>query len=269
VTDEIRAVTDPEVAHLRDHGWAKLDQLISPELAARLLERAKAFMGPDGLRHVPRPGVDRPQAPWQDRHNVVEEDECFASVGLSPQMGANAQRLLRRKVGMLMGANMLAVKIGTKQDSSLPGAQPTPWHQDAPDQPIDRNGYIGLWIALDHVTPDMGGVRFVDRSHQLGLLGRTGTDLYGVYPELEEMTATEPMEMKPGDATAHSMYTVHSAGLNRSACPRWALLVSYIPEDALYTGGLPWSLATLAERARAELTPGDHFDSRVCPKVYG
>jgi ectoine hydroxylase-related dioxygenase (phytanoyl-CoA dioxygenase family) len=175
---------------------------------------------------------------------------------------------MRRKVGVLMGANMLAAKLPTKHNPSLAGAQPTPWHQDAPDQPIDRNGYVGFWIALDRVTPDMGGMRFLDRSHHLGLLGSTGTDLYGLYPELQELTVTEPQDMKPGDATVHAMYTVHSAGLNLSDSPRWALLVSYIPDDALYTGGLPWSLATLAERARANLEPGDHFDARVCPKIY-
>jgi hypothetical protein len=37
---EIRAVTDEEVAHLWEHGWVKLDQLISAERAARLLGRA-------------------------------------------------------------------------------------------------------------------------------------------------------------------------------------------------------------------------------------
>jgi ectoine hydroxylase-related dioxygenase (phytanoyl-CoA dioxygenase family) len=74
---------------------------------------------------------------------------------------------------------------------------------------------------------------------------------------------TEPLDLKPGDATVHAMYTVQSAGRNVSNSPRWALLVSYISDDALYTGGVPWSLATLVERARANLEPGEHLDARV------
>jgi hypothetical protein len=52
-------------------------------------------------------------------------------------------------------------------------------------------------------------MRFLDRSHQLGLLGSTETDLYGLYPELQALTVTEPLNMKPGDATVHAIYTVH------------------------------------------------------------
>ena len=29
------------------------------------------------------------------------------------------------------------------------------YHQDALDLPIDRNGYVSFWIALDHVTREI------------------------------------------------------------------------------------------------------------------
>ena len=194
----IREVSDDEVTHFREHGWVKLDRLISRDLVSRLLERARADMGAEGDAYVGRPGVDAIDAPWTDRHNVVEEDECFASIGMSPRMGANAQRLLRRDVGVLMAGDMLAVKPGVKPGSSSPTTVPTPFHQDAPNEPIDRNGFVSFWIALDHVTPEMGSMRFVDYSHRLGLLGCTGTDLFGLYPELSELSTTDPLEFEPG-----------------------------------------------------------------------
>ena len=58
ISSDIRTVSDDEVAHLRDHGWIKLDQLISPELTRTLWERAKARFGPRGVDHVRRPGID-------------------------------------------------------------------------------------------------------------------------------------------------------------------------------------------------------------------
>jgi hypothetical protein len=267
--EDIRAITDDEVSHFRDYGWTKMDGLLSPGLAGRLLQRAKAHMGPNGDASVPRPDIDTPSPGREDRHYISEEEECFASVAHSPQMGANVQRLLRREVGVLLSADMLGVKIGTKQGSLSMCVEETPWHQDAPDQPIDRNGYIGIWIALDRVTPEMGGIRFVDKSHYLGLLGCTQIDLYSLYPDLHEMHVTEHLDFHPGDATAHAMYTVHGTGVNTTASPRWAFILSYIPEDARYTGGLPWSMSTMNRRARQTLAPGDQFGGRVLEKVYG
>ena len=169
-------------------------------------------------------------------------------------------------LGVLQTANMLAVKIGTNQGSSCGSREPTPFHQDALDLPIDRNGYVSFWIALDHVRRDMGGMRFVDRSHTLGMMGLV--DLYETYPELKELTLTDPVELAPGDATVHTMYTVHGTGGNETASPRWGLIVAYIPEDAMYTGGFGWSRATLAKRAAEQMEVGARF-GRMLPKVYG
>ena len=263
---EIRTVTDEEVAHLWQHGWAKLDQLISPELTEQLLKRARVHMGPGGDQHTARHGTDTGNVFWNDRHSVADDDTAFAAVCFSRQMGANAQRLMRRNVGVLQTANMLAVKIGTKQGSSCTSTRPTVFHQDALDLPIDRNGYVSFWIALDPITRDMGGMRFVDRSHTLGMMGLV--DLYETYPELSGMTLTDPVELAPGDATVHTMYTIHGTDANETASPRWALIVAYIPDDAMYTGGFAWSRATLAKRAALQLRAGDRFGGML-RKVYG
>jgi hypothetical protein len=263
---DIRAVTDEEVAHLREHGWVKLHQLLSPELASRLLERAKVHMGPGGDQHAARHGTDTGNVFWNDRHSVAEDDAAFAAVCLGSRMGANAQRLMRRDVGVLQTANMLAVKIGTQQGSPCISTKPTVFHQDALDLPIDRNGYVSFWIALDHISRDMGGMRFVDRSNTLGMMGLV--DLYETYPDLSDMTLTDPVELAPGDATAHTMYTIHGTDANETASPRWALIVAYIPDDAMYTGGFAWSRATLAKRAAVQLEVGDRFGGML-PKVYG
>jgi hypothetical protein len=262
----IRAVTDDEAAQLWEHGWVRLPRLISPDLAGRLLARAQAHMGPGGDQHAARSGTDTGNVFWNDRHNIAEDDDAFAAVCLGPEMGANAQRLMRRNVAVLHTANMLAVKIGTKQSSPCASTQPTIFHQDALDLPIDRNGYVSFWIALDHVARDMGGMRFVDRSHTLGMMGLV--DLFETYPALSDMTATDPVELAPGDATAHTMYTIHGTHANETASPRWALIAAYIPEDAMYTGGYAWSRATLAKRAAVQLQAGDRFGAML-PKVFG
>ncbi|HET6954153.1 MAG TPA: phytanoyl-CoA dioxygenase family protein [Acidimicrobiales bacterium] len=271
----IRAITGDEVAHFRDHGWVRLDQLISPDLAAELLGRAKTIMGPDATEHVARPGIDSPTNPWQDRHNIVEDDRCFASVGLSAEMGANAQRLMRRTVGVLLYNNALAVKIGSQQGSSAPASDPTGFHQDGGGYPMDRCGVISFWIALDHLTAEMGTPRYVDRSHHLGPLGNMNRggelqgSLFDVYPELREMTVTAPMELRPGDAAAHAMYTLHDAPANEGDRPRWAFLVRYLASDTIYTAAKTNSQATLRKITQAGLVAGEPFGGPQYPRVFG
>ncbi|MCB9725504.1 MAG: phytanoyl-CoA dioxygenase family protein [Spirochaetaceae bacterium] len=272
----IRAITDEEFHHYREHGWVKLPQLISEDLAGRLLERAKGIMGPDGSQNVMRGDTDVASNPWQDHHGVCEEDELFGAVGLGAEMGHNAQRLMRRDIGVLMWTNLLAVKIGTQQKTGVPASAPTDWHQDGPGSlPMDRAGRITFWIALDHITPDMGLVRWIDRSHTLGALGNMVKDghlrcpLLDVYPELREMPVTKPEPFRPGDATAHAMYTVHEAPANTTDRPRWTMILNYVPSDTIYTGVQTGSQASLKKIAKAGLSAGEPFGGPLYPRIYG
>jgi len=271
----IRAVTDEEVAHYRDHGWVKMDQLISPELVELMLDRAKGYMGPNADLDFVSSDLDAPNPYWRDYHNVVEKDSCFRSVGLNPQMGVNAQRLMGRNVDVLLSSNLLAVKIGTKQSSSLsPSSQPTLFHQYGAGLPYDRGGWVAFWVALDHIIPEMGTVRFVDRSHHLGALGnmrdQSGNvkdELFNVYPQLGDMKLTEPLEFQPGDVSAHTMYTVHGAAANDTDTPRWALIISYIPSDTVFTGARPCSQGTRKKIEKAGLVVGEPFGGPMYPRV--
>jgi ectoine hydroxylase-related dioxygenase (phytanoyl-CoA dioxygenase family) len=274
---DIRSVTHEEVSHLRDHGWVKLDQLISPQLAARLLERATTFAGPGGDDHVLRPDIDVDTSWWSDYHDVAEEDEGFAALALSPTMGANVQRLIRRHVGILMWSNFLAVKIGTKQTSAHP-SQPAYWHQDGPDLPLDRPGWVRFWIALDRVSAPMGPIRFLDGSHRLGLMGRTYLQraectpeaaLYDEYPEVSQLPVIDSLEFEPGDATAHGMFTLYGDRGNDTDQPRWMLVLSYFADDTFYTGNQLCRGETVAKLNQAGLAPGGQFGAPVFPRVCG
>lgn len=271
----VRPITDDEIAHFRDHGWVRLTQLLAPDLAAELLARAKALMGDDASAHVARAGVDSEKNPWQDRHNIVEEDPVFAAVGLSAAMGANAQRLMRREIGVLLYNNTLAVKIGARQGASVAPSPRTPFHQDGATYPMDRAGVVSFWIALDRLTPEMGIPRYVDRSHHLGPLGTVKREghvddgaLFARYPELNDMAVTEAEPLRPGDAAAHAMYTLHDAPANGSDRARWAFLVRYLPSDTIYTGAKTDAEATMRKIARAGLVPGDPFGGPEYPLVH-
>jgi hypothetical protein len=271
--DGIRAVTAEEIKHYSDRGWVKLDQLLCPELTARLLDRAKRFVGPDGLDHSARPDLDLEIPFWQDYHDVVQEDDLYANVGLSPRMGANAQLMMRRTAGVRLWSNLLAVKIGAQQASPLT-SDPTLFHQDGPDLPIDRSSWVRFWVALDHVTPEMGPVRFVDRSHLSGLIGTThftaadpDAALFADFPELACQGLSEAVEFRPGDATAHTMFTVHGGQTNETDKPRWTLILTYFADDVRFTGSQLCADENMRKVRKSGLVPGDSFDGPLYPQV--
>lgn len=100
-----------------------------------------------------------------------------------------------------------------------------PWHQDSPTwQAAPEALAARLWIALDRVDEDTGGVRYAPGSHIDGL-----TDGDGVTPHLQ-----------PGDALLHHPDVWHSSGPNRTSGLRRAVLVTLAAPDARTRDGRPW-----------------------------
>jgi hypothetical protein len=239
-----RNVTDDEVALFKENGWVKLNNLITTEQAAELLQRAKDRMGPEGDLHDARPGRDYKPQGFMDYAGIAEEDELFAELAFGKDLGRNAQRLIRaltgRDVAVRSFLNSVLVKLPAAKGASH-GTGPTEWHQDT-SAPMDRVGNLLFWIALDQITPEMGSMRFYAGSHRIGKLGETsqwtkGRGLLDVYPRLEgEYPISSPLNYQPGDATVHAGQTVHGAPENSTNRPRWAFTAAYFPADALYTG---------------------------------
>jgi Phytanoyl-CoA dioxygenase (PhyH) len=268
---QVRDVTDSEIAHYKEKGWVKLDQLISADAAGDLLTRAKGFMGDKGDTHEPRPGRDKVNTTtWNDYHDIADDDQLFGALGYSKKVGHLAQRLMDRDVPVRIYTNTLAVKLGTKQNTVRPGTGTSPWHQDFPSLPFDRVGFLTFWIALDEVTPEMGAMRFYSGSQRLGSLGRVnwfdGKELVDVYPNLEaNFPLSPPLHYNPGDATVHHSLVVHGAPRNETDRPRWPFIVSYFPADTKFNGGL----APESHRGDAKvLMPGQPFDSPRFRQVF-
>lgn len=239
----VRRLTKDEIAHYQTHGWAKLENLISPELVSHLLESAKGLIGESGSETQMREGVDFISNWWHDRHFMARDQiEPFATLSYSEPMALNAQALMGRDVGVRHFNDLVACK-----GPAALGHKRTSWHQDYPDSPFDRVGALGFWIALNDVPPERGSLRFYSGSHKLGPLGVPSPapqpgrqrDLFQTHPSIERDCAlSEPLHLKAGDATCHHMFTIHSAPENQTETPRWAYITTYFPADTLYTGAM-------------------------------
>jgi len=255
---QAREVTEDEIAFYRDNGWVKLERLIEPDMAQQLLAAAQELMGEAGEAAL-RPGIDYDTAWFNDYHYPAREGrEPFASLTYGPDLARNTQRFLERPIAVRHYADMLAVKLPSSPEKGAP----TKPHQDLGIQ-FDRVGKTTFWIALNHIPPERGSMRFYSGSHQAGPLGDRSHDLFADYPYLtERYPRSEPLDLKPGDATVHSQLVIHEAPANTSDAPRWAYITLYFPSDAKYSGRAFHGLDELG------LVPGEPFEHPNFPLVY-
>jgi phytanoyl-CoA hydroxylase len=97
----------------------------------------------------------------------------------------------------------------------------TPPHQDNYHFNQKPPSVITIWMALDEVDRENGGLRYVAGSHRKGIrphgrshvpvFTQTITD-YGPADETREVAVS----LQPGDVVAHHCETVHRADANRS-----------------------------------------------------
>ncbi len=126
----------------------------------------------------------------------------------------------------------------------MPGdSKASSWHQDIPYWPMQENGSLSCWMALDDVYEANGCMAFIPGSHKLGRLEPINLvnpqDLFALVPpdkqgEIELQPIFQPMPA--GSCTFHDGRTFHYAGPNTTDKPRRAIITIYMPGDVHYTG---------------------------------
>ena len=235
-----RAVTAAEALHYQDKGWVQLRSFIDPAMIAALLAKARHMMGEDGDSNPPY-GIDQPYF------------NAFAAGGwgdaavrpLFGGIGAAAKGLTGRgaDAGWRLFNDFFAPKLPAAKKTRNQGNGPTSFHQDFITFAVDRSGGATCWIPLEAYGPDAGTMSFIEGSHRLGVLGNytsyDGRDILEVWPELNDLPMSDPVDYALGDVTFHSHLTVHGAGSNQLDRPRWAYLVLPQPADARWNGAPP------------------------------
>lgn len=248
----IRDLTEDEVRSFRKNGWVIARNYIDMDRVGDAMKRARELMGmpEDGQRPtksgdmiIPGMGPDdegkAQKSWWQNLTNISQNEALFSEISFSETMGRNIERLFRRSTPIQYWADALAVKLPVSW-GGVDG--PTPWHQDLPYFPIDRSGIVTCWMALEHLTPDMGTMRFMNGSNRGELCGAitewaTPNRIFERFPHIrEEHEESEPLTYGPGDATFHHGHTIHGAPANTSDRARWNYATTYFAGDSLYTG---------------------------------
>jgi len=248
VLDEPRAGMDADaVAAFRRDGVVCLRGLLDADAVERLRDAvAWAMRNPSPFAQEFLPSDARGRY-FSDLHNFRRSPayEALACDSALPEVAGRA---------------MAAETVRVLYDQTIvkePGTQsPTPWHHDLPFWPVDGTQICSIWLALDEVTPESGGVQYARGSHLWGTRYRpTQPDT----PETRRMRnmdlqpapnlSKDPdadvvtWNMAPGDALVFSALTLHGAGSNRASDrTRRAIVVRYVGDDATFVTG-PHALA--------------------------
>lgn len=253
--DAIRRLTAAEVEHYREHGWVHVPSLVDAEVVSTLAAKAAELHRPAGAMSVAAVA----QAFGQNR-GLAALDPDFAAAAHSPTMAANASRLLPGNPPVRLQIDNLLVK---EPASGAHGE--TTFHQDFPWMPMDRSFMLTVWLALGDIPATMGSLRFYDRSHVYGVLGRSfarsGDDALSQHPWLRDLPLSEPLDLSAGDATIHSALTIHGAAANTHDRPRLSYAWTYFDAATQYTG------APFAQTDGLGLVVNEPFDHPDFPIV--
>ena len=170
----VREVTDEEVAHYHEYGWVMMRGLVDPAFAANMLRVARELGA----------AADKDLPPAALAKRGVEP---FHSFMFSQRMSSNAAKLVNRRrlkgVDVPMRYRMDFMIKKPKGQPDMRNANParptagyhpvygTGFHQDSSEHGSDRVGELQFWMALAEVTPEMGPMRFINRTHREGPLG--------------------------------------------------------------------------------------------------
>ena len=115
-----------------------------------------------------------------------------------------------------------------------------PWHQDGQYWPIRPRATVTVWVALDEVTVENGGMRVIPGSHRAGEFSREQSEREDLVlnnvlndPRLD-LSALRNIELQAGQLSLHDVNIVHGSQPNSSGRRRAGYAVRYMPATSLY-----------------------------------
>ncbi len=275
-------IGDEQVQLFWRDGAICLRGLFDPDWVKRMrvaIEEALAKPGPIAMEASKRDssGDTRAKRFYVELSAWTRLPEFYAFVYESPAREIAARILGGTKVNLFF--DQIFVKEPLTPES-------TPWHQDRPYWPVDGDQIISVWLALDPVTLDNGGLEYIRGSHRWSNFYRP--EMWGNNPELAntfkrlqgeqipDISANRDKyeflswDMEPGDCLVHHAMTVHGAPGNRTAkTRRRAYSTRWTGDDATWNPR-PGILEVIPPPTLKEipLKPGDPLDCEAFPCLW-
>lgn len=224
------------VAHLAEHGWARIGKVLSDEAAAALRARADEIM----LGRIVYDGLffqkDSPTGAYEDlafnkgwqgpsleyrKVEKLERDPLFKAWIENDVFARIAHAIIGPEISLYRA--VLMTKAAT-------GGTALGWHQDGGRfWGIDREPTLQIWTAFDDAPVEAGCVEVIPGTHKAGLVTPFGGNVPEAAREAlgaDSLAVTLPA--KAGDVLLIHNHVWHRSGRNTSGLPRRALSVCYM-----------------------------------------
>lgn len=231
------------LAHLAEHGWARLGRLLAAGAAEALRTRADDLMLGrvvyDGLffqRESPTGSYDDLEINkgWQGpsleyrKIEKLERDPLFLAWIQNEVFGRIARALLGPEISLYRA--VLMTKAAT-------GGTYLHWHQDGGRfWGVDRDPTLQIWTALDDAPAEAGCVEVLPGTHRAGLVTPYGgkvPDAALAAQQVEERAV--PLPAQAGEVLLLHNHVWHRSGRNTTGRARRALSVCYMSADTRCT----------------------------------
>ncbi|MBS1148663.1 MAG: phytanoyl-CoA dioxygenase [Myxococcaceae bacterium] len=224
------------LAHLAEHGYARLGRVLDDAGLLALRERAEDLM----LGRVTYPGLffqldaetgryeDAPIGlGWQGPSLAYRKLEKLEK---DPRFLAWLENPLFEKVTRAQIEGPVVLYRAIVFNKGIPGGSDIPWHQDGGKLwGLSQDPFVQIWTALDDAPIDGGCLEVIPGSHVGGLV----TPLGGVVPADKVAAARANERAVPLPAAAGEVVLVHNnlwhrSGRSRTGKRRLALSVCYM-----------------------------------------
>ncbi len=189
---------------------------------------------------------------------------------------ASKQFTFSKRFGRIAAELMGADAVRLYHDQALfkePGGGHTPWHQDQFYWPLATDQTITMWMALVDAEEQMGTMTFAGGSHEEGFLGHLeisdrSEDVFNRMVADRSFRLSKVGDLKAGDVTFHSGWTLHSAPGNRGVRTREAMTIIYYADGALIGETDNKNRQADLERWLPGCSVGGAASSRLNPVLY-
>lgn len=226
-------LSDQHVESYRENGFVVLPDMLSPSEVQELRETLDDIYAHDkggiftGAQNTAYARV------LSQRVNVWRDNESVRKFVFAKRMADAARKL----------AGVEHVRLWHDQALyKMPeGSKPTAFHQDFPYWPMNEDGALSVWIALNDVDEQNGAMSFIPGTHKLGKLDPIDLvnpqDIFSFAPKGSIQNPDPVMAKLPaGSCTFHNGLTFHGAGANTTDQPRRAMVIIYMPDGTTYSG---------------------------------
>ncbi len=261
-------LSEDQISFYRENGYIQIRELLSKaevehikEVIYRAIVKQKEAeaTAPQEKVESDNPAVLHGVKPeeyakvFEQRVNLWEYDDEMREITQDPRFAEIARQLVGCKAIRLFHDHALIKEGGDNRATN--------WHQDTPYWPMNENGGLSIWIALDDVSEDNGCLHFIARSRDVDRLTPQALGPEDVFGGIEQEVADESteekkrvkeafkaikkgerpdllriMDMPAGSVTYHDGLTLHYANANKTDKPRHALAIIFMPDGTTYRG---------------------------------